>query len=153
MDKDHVPFSEADQLADFTDRLLAGEQPAGAAAPSGNRDLFQLQAAVRAIQENLPAQPPDTALSNRIRARLSAEWSANGPQVRQAPIAWRPARRAIAAWTVGIVAVLVLAGAFLFSRLPALTPGAAQARGGALGIVLVALAIIAIIFWWRRKKP
>jgi hypothetical protein len=153
MDELRAPRTDAERLADFTDRLLAGEQPEGPAAPSEGRELLQLEATLRSIQRNLPPRQPAAELRNRIRARLSAEWNASGPQGRRGTGPWRPARTVFAAWIAGLVTLLILAGAFLVSRLPAWVPGTAQAQGTALVIVLVALGIIAIIFLWRRQKP
>ena len=156
MGKRRSPSTDTERLADFTDRLMAGEEPEETAAAPEEQRLTHLQTMVSSIRRNLSPRQPDAALRNRIRARLAAEWKAAGPEVRQGPGAWRSSRqvqRSFAAWSAAIVVTLVLVGLFSVQWLPVEVTGAAQTLGWSLSIVLAGLGIIAFIFWWHRKKP
>jgi uncharacterized membrane protein (DUF485 family) len=156
MDKRRSPSTDTERLADFTDRLLAGQKPDETAVPPEERNLVQLEATLRSIRRNLTPRQPDAALQKRIRARLAAEWSETGPGVRQETGAWRSSRqvrRTFAAWSAVFVVALALVGAFAAGWLPADVAGTAQTTGVTLAIVLAGLGIIVFIFWWRRKKP
>jgi hypothetical protein len=135
-----------ERLADFTDRLMAGEIPQDAATREADVELSQLQETVRRVREAFPPRKPDTAMQNRIRARLTAELRKNRPTVRPA-----------ASWTwrlvlaTGTIAALVLLLVFLPSG-PVTTPGAA---GGAFTWIPFAIFLIVIagfVFWKLRKK-
>ena len=154
MDKPYARSNDAERLAEFTDRLLAGKQPEDPQAGAPGAELQALQALSQSIVRNLPPCIPNLPLRNHIRARLSAEWSRSGPAQRLV----RPAWRIGAALAAAVCTVAVIVAAFFTARFPAQEPGAAQAQGPALALVLgllgvillVALAII--VYRWLRKK-
>ncbi|KAF0107200.1 MAG: hypothetical protein FD146_2041 [Anaerolineaceae bacterium] len=135
-----------DRLADFTDRLMAGEIPQEAATREADGELFQLQETARRVREAFPPRKPDTAMQNRIRANLTAELRRSRPSVRPAS-SWT-LRLALA---IGTVAILALILVFLPSG-PLTTPGAAGNTSIWIPIAIFLTVIAGFAFWRLRKK-
>jgi anti-sigma-K factor RskA len=156
MDKHRHPTKNTQHLADLTDELLAGKRPEEPVASSADRELTGLLATVRSIHRNFPPREPETAVRNRIHARLAVEWDVTGPGSRPAGETWRSSRQvrqALVAWAAVVVVALILIGVFVAPRIPSGVTGAAQSPGGMLVLVLAGLGIIAFVLWRYRRKP
>ncbi|HTX91945.1 MAG TPA: hypothetical protein VMC09_12095 [Anaerolineales bacterium] len=143
----------ADRLAADTDRLLAGEEIAEKATPGAEASaLFNT---VERLSRLLPSREPDADLRNRIRGRLAAEWNKTGPGARQEAAGWSRLagkRNPLFVWAGAGLVILLVIGILIT---PAIVPdqtGAAQFQVGALAVGIVVLGIIALIFWWLRRK-
>ena len=158
-----------DQLAEFADRLLGGEETEMTLAEQ-NQELYDLQQMVLRFQHVI-ADRPDKAMSQRIQAKLAGEWQrANRP----APVlpgwldGWRKLtgsrqgrgwqsvrqRQRLTSFALSAAVVTVL----LFSALFISPNGGnllSAARGSAaLTIILVILGVsLGGLVWWliRRK--
>lgn len=157
MPEHRVSNSEAQRLADFTDRLLMEAGSEEASVQSGKQQPDRLQETVRFLHRTLPYRQPDAALRKRVLARLAAEWTATGPGVRKDPKAWRSSRqvqRLLVVWSVTVLVSLVVIGVFSAGWIPAGMAGAAKSNGGLLAvIVLIILGIIGFILWRRNQRP
>jgi hypothetical protein len=136
-----------DDLANMTDRLLAGEE---VNALPDNQDLGEV---VKQLRRVVAPGVPDVAYRTRLTQRLNEEWDQHyRQQTRRLP--GRPSFRfAILAASV----VVVLTGVLL-----ALWPGGIgtpELQGTALGpitwvipVLLVVALCIAVLVIWRRRR-
>lgn len=157
MSKHRVSNSEAQRLADFTDRLLMEAGSEKASVQSEKQQADRLQETIWFLHRTLSYRQPDAALRKRVLARLAAEWTATGPGVRKGSKAWHSSRqvqRLLVVWSVAILVSLVVIGVFSAGWIPAGMAGAAKSNGGWLAvIVLIVLGIIGFILWRQNQRP
>lgn len=152
--RNHIKVAE--KLADFTDSLLDRKITEDGALLKADQDLTKLQETVKSIARSVPERDPDAAMKNRIRAKLAAEWQANGPQVRPEPGGWRSFLKSPRMYIPASVFAVLLVMLFVMVAVPGLNPvmpGAAQGKGAALFVILFGFGIIGFILWRTRKKP
>jgi hypothetical protein len=145
-----------DRLADFTDRLMAGETPDKPAASASGQDLESLQETVEKAQRVFRAAQPDIALQNRIRARLAAEWHKAGPRVQSEKHGWLSSRKknqVLLLRLVALTATIAIMVGVAAPKVDTILPGAAQNMGVAVIVVLVVVAVVALILFWSPRKP
>jgi hypothetical protein len=145
-----------ERLADFTDRLLAGEIPERPAASAPDRELEQLQETVRLARRAFRVADPDPALRNRIRTRLAAEWQRSGPPAPAGQTAWLSARKRRQVWLFRLAAVtagLALLAALLAPRIETVLPGAAEDKTGVGLLIAAGLSVLVLILFWISRKP
>jgi hypothetical protein len=153
-DKKRIRLEE--RLADFTDRLLAGETPDKPVASGSDRDFEGLQETVEKAQRVFHAAQPDTALQNRIRARLAAEWHKSGPQVQAKKENWfssRKKKQVLLLRFAALTAVITVMAGLIAPKVDTVLPGASQNKGVALIIVGLVLVILVLILFWSPRKP
>jgi anti-sigma-K factor RskA len=141
-----------ERLADFTDRLLAGEIEQEVARHEPDPELAQMQETLRRVQQAFPSQLPDAEMQNRIRARLTAEWRKNNAPVRnvQKNLLFSTRTLSLSLATVA-VAIIIL----IVSFLPNFQNGIAGTAGIGTSWIPFAIFIIVIaglIIWQLRKK-
>jgi hypothetical protein len=149
------PNKVAEELADFTDRILAGEKSVETATQGADRDSVKLQETVVSLCRNTPPGEPDSILQNRVRSRLAAEWKISGPQPLEERGGWhssRQVRRFYAFGSALVVIALSLVAVFEAPRWGVASPGAAQFQRSTVVIILVGVGIIGFIVWWYRRK-
>jgi len=153
MNKDNSQEQQLDnQLADFTDQVLSGENEATLQASTTLDELIELQKTVLLMKSAAEKARTDSEASARIRSRLLTEWK----KTQQAERAtskrfnwkWTMPRLALA----GGFAVLVLIG--VVTLLPkSTTPLTATAEGSrpwSPFLILAGIIIIAVILWRNR---
>ena len=153
MNNRRIQKEKDDRLADFTDRLLAGEIEQDAVSRGSDPELAQMQETLRRMRQAFPPQVTDAAMQNRMRARLAAEWRKTSFPVRNdVKRNFIPARRTWSlALAVSVVAIIVL----LVTFLPIEQTGVSGAAGIGISWIPFAIFIIIIavlIFWQLRKK-
>jgi hypothetical protein len=144
-----------ERLADFTDRLLAGENLDQPAAVDSDGELEALQTTVRRARSALHVEGPDAELRNRIRARLAAEWQRSGPSARGDAGGWRSARgrsRVFVLRFAGLAALLAILAGVLAPRIGVVLPGAAKDTQGVLVGIGALLVILSLIVLWLSRK-
>lgn len=145
-----------ERLADFTDRLMAGETPDKAAASDLDRDLASLQETVEHAWRAFQAPQPDPAMRNRIRSRLAAEWLENSPQTQNQKKDWLSSRKKNQVFLLRLTALIVVLAIVVGIVAPKLNPvlaGAAQNKGGVVLIVGVVLVVLVLVLLWQSRKP
>ncbi len=151
MNNRRIQKEKDDRLADFTDRLLAGEIEQDAAGREPEPELAQMQETLRRMRQVFPPLETDIAMRNRIRSRLAIEWHRNSFPVRDAKRNFIPARRI---WSLALAISTVAMIVLLVTFLPLEQTGISGAAG--TGTVLIALAIfivvIAVLIIWQLRK-
>jgi hypothetical protein len=145
-----------ERLADFTDRLMAGETPDKPAASDSDRDIECLQETIEKAQRVFHATQPDLTLQNRIRARLAAEWHSRGPQVQGEKNGWlssRKKKQVLFLRFAALAAVIIIMAGLIAPKVETVLPGASQNKGVALIIVGVVLVALVLILFWSPRKP
>lgn len=158
-----------DQLAQFTDRVLAG-QPLERSESEIAGDLSDLQAVILEIHRTVSHDPPDRELASRIQRNVLTTWreelerSASKRSLfsRIAPIfssqqtGWRSSsqRRRRLAGQIALAAVIVLAILIPLAQSQGGLPAAATGETGTAIVVFLILAIGSLTAWllWDRKK-
>ena len=150
-----------DQLAEFTDRLLAGEKAEEFPMSTSNTELASYQEVVQRMQRSVVV-PPAPALREKIRARLVAEWKNAGFQQAASPgvqrRGWlrltRGGRRQTLYRFAFVMVVVLLASFFLFP----LDSGLSGTSGGQSSLVFFIVIILVFLlgfFLWvfsRRRR-
>ena len=159
-----------DQLAAFTDQVLAGNATKPDLTLSDRSELRALQDIVLRLHRNLPDTAISRAMSRRIQSRLSARWKAEGPQPRPASVwkrirdlllperqTWQSSSAGRQVWalrTVAVALVVILTVVAVFTPdLGDNLSGAAGLAGRAAPLVIVFIGAAAVaVWWWVRKK-
>lgn len=145
-----------ERLADFTDRLMAGEAADKAAASDADRELASLQETVEKAWRNLRAPQPDSAMRNRIRSGLAAEWLEKGPQAQGKKKGWispREKNRIFLLRLTAVVAILGIAALVVAPKIDMYLTGATQSKGGVILIGGIVVAVLVLILLWPSRKP
>ena len=148
------PTSVDERLADYTDRLLAGDIPQEADLRDSGIELNQLQETIKRIRNAFPAKNPDPAMQNRIRINLTSELRKNKPEIGNVSRTSRVPRRTLQ-WSFAIGATIILVSILVFVPSGDLTiPGTAGINTDLIWIPIgiVLLIIAGLIFWQVRKK-
>lgn len=139
---DHTELDN--DLAAFTDRLLAGED---VQAPP---ELEELAHVVRQLHAVIaPESRPDPAFRERLTQRVNREWSI---QHKRPPSAWR-SRRLVQLTALAAVVALTLLALLLLSEGDE-EPVQGTALGSVTGVVVVAAVLIGLgllIVWYRQR--
>jgi ferric-dicitrate binding protein FerR (iron transport regulator) len=139
-----------DQLADFVDELMDGQEPPLAE----DDDLRELERKTSMIWETFGDEEPDQAMSQRIWENLELEWQEKHQQ-KDTPII--PFGRRFRSYTSALaaaaaVAVLIFAALFIVGNGEADIPGSALGAGNVvLPVVLLALLGVAIYIYSKRE--
>jgi hypothetical protein len=140
------------RLADFTDRLLAGEIEQGVTHREPDPELAQMQETLKRMQQAFPSQPTNAEMQNRIRARLTAEWHKNNILVRTVRKSSFAFNRTLSlSFAIGAVAIIIL----LIYFIPSVQNGISGTAGiGATWIpfAIFIIIVVGLIFWQQRKK-
>ncbi len=142
----HEHARRDNELATFTDQLLAGEEP-------DMQELDDLAHVVRQLHEVIaPHEKPTAAFRTQLAQRLEMEWAL---QRRQPPHWWatRRVRQALAL----AASLLVLAGAAIWFSWPhesnnSLRGTALGSATGVLVAVVVVLAGLGVFMFYRHKR-
>ena len=141
-----------DRLADFTDRLLAGEIEQEVVRRAPDQELASLQETLQRVHRAFPPRETDPAMQNRIRGRLANEWHKNQSPGRGEKRKFIPAGRT---WSLALAAsailVIVLFVTFLPTD-PTSFSGAAGSGSFWIPLVIFLIVIAVLIFWQLRKK-
>jgi len=152
MNNRRIQKEKDDRLADFTDRLLAGEIEQDAVSRGSDPELAQMQETLRRMRQAFPPQVTDAAMQNRMRARLTTEWRRNSFPVRDVKRNFIPARRT---WSLALAVSAIAIFVLLVTFLPIEQTGISGTAGIGAAWIPFAIFIIVIavlIFWQLRKK-
>jgi hypothetical protein len=156
MDNDKLPGAEAkrldDQLAEFTDQILAGGDETQMDEVLDQAELMELQKTVLRLKTAAQAARPSRAVTARVRAQLLLEWK-KGRQPEH-PLSkfftWSWPRLALAG---GLAVLSVIAIFTLFFSTPLGAPLMGTAEGPsvwAIVIILAGIVVIGLLFWLDR---
>lgn len=144
--------SQDDQLAEFTDQVLAGTTQKTASA--ADDDLLSLQDTVLRLYRAFPPDSPDRAAAKQMLVRLKARLKRERQNA--APSLWKRLLdfRSNPQFAVAVAAVAALAAAII--AIPVLSSAGAPVTGTALGGSILVFAggigILALIYWFVRRK-
>ncbi len=144
-----------ERLADFTDRLMAGETAEQAAASDAGRELASLQETVEKALRAMRVPPPEAEIRNRIRTRLAAEWLEKGPPAQERNVKWvssRERNRKFLLRLAAVAAVLAIAAVLVAPKIDTLLTGAAQKKEGLIIIGGIFLIVLLVILIWPTRK-
>jgi hypothetical protein len=134
-----------DELAAFTDQLLAGED---VQAPP---ELEELAGVVRQLHAMIaPESRPDPAFRERLTQRVHREWSI---QHKRQPRAWH-SRRLVQLTALAAVVALTLLALLLLSDGDE-EPVQGTALGSVTGVIVVAAVLVGLgvlIVWYRQRR-
>jgi hypothetical protein len=156
MNKSPKSHAEAldDQLADFADQVLAGENETSMDALPNQAELAELQKTILKMKTAVRAAHPSPETSARMRTRLLQAWEQEKQPVRP------PSKRFTWPWPlprfalVGGLAVLSILGLLVLLSAPAGTPLMGTADGSpilALLSIIVGLVIISVFLWLDHR--
>jgi hypothetical protein len=151
----HSLQNQDDQLAEFTDRLLAGQD--GSPAPSGDAELRGLEETVVRLKGAFPNSALDPAGARRMQADFQARLRRAGRDDRSA---WRSVRSRQSRLGFGllfgaiaiVLLLLVLTPLLGWSDEGILGSAGTQYPGLGLAAVLGGLLLLVIIVWLARRK-
>lgn len=143
---DELEQAQDDELAAYTDALLAGREAPGQEPPFAG--------VVRALAAATRAETPPKRLRGQVRRQIAAEWARQQPS--QALRLGRLLRGTGQRWAWGAVAVVALVVASVALFLPSSgQPLMGTATGGAgpvLAIVALGMIVLAAVVWWVRRR-
>jgi hypothetical protein len=136
------------ELASFTDALLAGQVVEGRARP-------ELAGVVETLARTISPQAPPEGLRQQLRSRTAAAWASQSPRPGWSfsRLLGRPAQRWV--WAAAILVVALAIAAVLFTP-PGVAGLSATATGGpaatvaAVALVLIGLVALGVWFITRR---
>jgi len=158
-----------DQLADFTDRVIAG-QASQPSAPETSGFLSGLQEVVLEIHRSVSHKPPHQELTSRIQRNLLNAWREELEQsasqqnlfsritrIFSSPhTGWQSAsvRRRRMAGRIALATIIVLAILIPLAQSQGVLPGAATGETGTAIVIILLLAVGSLTAWilWDRKK-
>ena len=160
------PDDQDDQLAEFTDRLLRGEEVEMTLAEQSH-EMYDLQQTV--LRFARLTGRPSQAMSQRIRANLTAEWRRLNQAAQPEPSwlrGWRKVTGQQPGWQsahqrqrVASLALAVAVMALILLSAPFISPNGesllSAARGSAvLAIILVVMgvALVSLVWWFIRRR-
>jgi lipopolysaccharide export LptBFGC system permease protein LptF len=132
-----------DELAAFTDGLLAGED---VPAPTGLEELAQVVRQLNALIA--PAERPSPAFREHLTQRLNREWTLQ----HQRRTRFRFSRRLVQVAAVVVVILGALVVLALNSENESVQGTALGSASGIVVIVVVLLAIGVAIFWFHQHR-
>jgi hypothetical protein len=132
-----------DELAAFTDGLLAGED---VPAPTGLEELAQVVRQLNALIA--PAERPSPAFREHLTQRLNREWTLQ----HQRRTRFRFSRRLVQVAAVVVVILGALVVLALNSENESVQGTALGSASGIVVIVVVLLAIGVAIFWFYQHR-
>ena len=143
----HEHARRDNELATFTDKLLAGEEP------EEMNDQDELTFVVRQLYEVIaPHEKPPSAFREQLTQRLEMEWNLQHRQ----PARWWKTRRARRTMALAAGLAMLVAAAMWFSQQR--TGGGGSLKGTALGpttgalvVLMVVLGVLGLIVLYRRK--
>lgn len=159
------PDNQDDQLAEFTDRLMRGEEVEMTLAEQSH-ELYDLQQTV--LRFARLTGRPSQAVSQRIQANLTAEWRRQNTATQPEPFwlrgwrkvvgqpGWQSARQRQQFASLALsLAVIVL----IFLSLPFISPSGesllSAARGSAAFatiLVILGIALGGLVWWFIRRR-
>jgi anti-sigma-K factor RskA len=152
MSNRNAQLEKDDRLADFTDRLLAGEIEQDVTRREPDPELAQMQETLRRMRQAFPPQQANAEMRNRIRARLTTEWRKNNIPVRTAQKSFLPSNRTLSlSLAIGAVAIIVLLVSFL-PQVQTEISGTAGIGTSWIPFAIFIIVVAGLILWQLRKK-
>lgn len=152
MNNRRTPKGKDGRLADFADRLLAGEIEQEAVRRGSDPELAQMQETLQHLRKTFPPQQTDPEMRNRIRARVAAKWHKTSFPVRNAKQNFLPSNRTLnLGFAIGAVAIIVLLVTFLPQGQTGITGTAGTVKVW-IPFAIFIIIIAGLIFWQLRKK-
>lgn len=157
-----------DQLAEFTDQLLAMEAGQEPNIHAQDPELVELQETVILLREAIGGKLPEKQTANRIRANLIVQWNILGlgkedrqkdswiEKLRQRFRAIPPPKPRNAA--LSLVAAAIILAIFVVLLTPELdgdlvgTSGMAELPTWAPIVAVLVLLILALVWWFIRSR-
>jgi hypothetical protein len=143
-----------DQLSEFTDQVLSGENEANMQDAMNHDELVKLQKTVLRMKAAAQTARTNNASNARIRARLLAEWKNSMQAERQSSKRfnwnWSLPRLALAG---GFIALIIFGATTLFA--PTTTPLMGTADGSQTWspfFILAGIVIIVFLLWHNRHN-
>lgn len=143
------------ELADFTDRLLLGNQDPPAS--STDAELLHLEETILRLKQTFPSETPNEARSKQMLARLNARLKREEQAMK--PSFWKELFNLQANPQIGMIAAFVAVLVLVVLVTPtqnlggaAISGSASTSSGGTFALIAVLLLVIVAIFWQARKK-
>jgi hypothetical protein len=136
------------ELASFTDALLAGQVVEGQARP-------ELADVVETLARTMNPQAPPEGLRQQLRSRTAAAWASQSPRPgwSLSRLLGRPAQRWV--WAAAILVVALAIAGVLFTP-PGATGLSATATGGpaatVAAVALVLIGLVALGVWYITRR-
>ena len=138
------------ELASFTDALLAGQAPEGPVRPA-------LADVIETLARTISPQAPPEALRQQLRERTTAEWAKrpSRPSWSLSRLLGRPAQRWV--WAAATFVVALAIGVVLLAPPGAAGLSATAAGGPAATVAVAALVLVGLValgIWFiTRRRP
>ncbi len=142
-----------DQLSEFTDRLLSGENETGRQETVSDRELSKLQESVVRVKAAIQQARPNPTVSIRIRTRLLKEWKqqTNPPKrFLLKDFFWPFPRLAIAGGA--LIAFILSVTTFFIPATPWLPGAAGGFQTWTPFFILVGVILIVLFFWFDHRS-
>jgi len=165
---DHTQYLD-DELARFTDRLLAGEPPDTQESAGVDTELLEMQKTAARLNHAFGSGQPDRAMADRVRANLASEWSRVFSRPRTASV-WRNLRqgvstvgggvrsasptRRIVGWAFAAVVLIALVLLLPLDLSGELAGSAGQQSEGVINPVFLVggLVVLGGVVWWLLRS-
>lgn len=155
-----------DELAEFADRLLAGERPGELELATEDSELYELQQVVVRMHDTFGPGEPDPAMTQRIRQKLVREWRHSEAGRRGAGVSlWDRLRGFVGpggmapgqVFALATVVVILVAGVAVLVLGPGADsggdlPGAALPAGAVPALVLIVVALVGVVWWLAQRR-
>lgn len=142
--------NQAEILTEMTDQILAGGVSPVGIGVNHDQQLSRSEGTIRRLQQTFPDRQPDPELKNRIRAKLTVEWSRSGPGSQKGTSAWHSTRHAQwkTAWRIALAVILVgVAILVVFPPVTLVSPGAAVNATGWIPVIVVCIILGILAIW------
>lgn len=160
------PDDQDDQLAEFTDRVLRGEEVEMNLAEQSH-DLYDLQQMVLRFVRLIGR--PSQAMSQRIQANLAAEWRRTYATAQPEPFwlrgwfkvtgqqpgwysTYQRQRLASLALAVGVMVLVLLSAPFISPNRESLLSAARGSAAFAIILVVLGVALGNLVWWFIRRR-
>jgi hypothetical protein len=159
-----------DELAEFTDQLLSGDEPETLTMAAHDRELLALQEIVVRLKRAFETDQPDEDMTRQAQSHLVAEWHKAGFDA-QAESAWqrwqrnltasRPAwqpsskrRRIHVAILIAVIGIVLFALLLITTPISDSLPGAAGGGQVGLGPAILILGFVlgGVVWWFIRRQ-
>jgi hypothetical protein len=161
------PDDQDDQLAEFTDRVLRGEEVEMTLAEQSH-ELHDFQQTVLRFARPLAGRPSQ-AMSQRIQANLAAEWRRQNATAQPEPFwlqGWRKVTRQQSGWqsahqrqrvvslalAVAVMALILLSAPFISPNGESLLSAARGSAALAITLVILSIALGSLVWWFIRRR-
>ena len=159
------PDDQDDQLAEFTDRLMRGEEVEMTLAEQSH-ELYDLQQ--MALRFARLTGRPSQGVSQRIQANLAAEWRRQQAAAQPEPFwlqgwrkvagqsGWQSARQrqrfASLALSIAVMVLIILSAPFISPNGESLLSAARGSAAFAIILVVLGIALGSLVWWFIRRR-